>query len=216
MRQQEGTQPAASPGTQSGSYSRWRAASPGLFVAARRGTEYQAAQIERAKKHGHISMPYKSGDEASSGILRESISMKQTYEELAVQLANAESKCRELAAENAHARERHVFIRALAVSILEHSGGRMDWRGAMEDATELLQTVDSVYAKNPATDAFLAEVRVQGVEGFLSFCGEENSVFVEAKAYYRSLSDAVDEFAAQLRKPRLHIKAQLASVEHDS
>ncbi|EJS3286731.1 Eae-like protein [Salmonella enterica] len=66
-----------------------------------------------------------------------------------------------LAAENAHARERHVFIRALAVSILEHSGGRMDWRGAMEDATELLQTVDSVYAKTPATDAFLAEVRAQ-------------------------------------------------------
>lgn len=50
------------------------------------------------------------------------------------------------------------------------------------------------------TDAFLAEVRAQGVEEFLKFCGEENSVFVEAKAYYRSLADAVDEFAAQLRK----------------
>ncbi|EAA7138335.1 hypothetical protein E1676_26000 [Salmonella enterica subsp. enterica serovar Beaudesert] len=71
----------------------------------------------------------------------------------------AHEKFSALAAENAHARERHVFIRALAVSILEHSGGRMDWRGAMEDATELLQTVDSVYAKNPATDVFLAEVR---------------------------------------------------------
>ena len=81
--------------------------------------------------------------------------------DMAVQLANAESKCRELAAESSHARERHIFIRALAVSILEHSGGRMDWRGAMEDATELLQTVDSVYAKTPATDAFLAEVRAQ-------------------------------------------------------
>ena len=133
--------------------------------------------------------------------------MKPTYEQLeqqvleqAVQLANAESKCRELAAENAHARERHVFIRALAVSILEHSGGRMDWRGAMVDATELLQTVDSVYAKTPATDTFLAEVRAQGVEMFADFCGEENSVFVEAKAYYRSLPDAVAEFAAQLRK----------------
>ncbi|EHZ6558833.1 hypothetical protein LNS34_002299 [Salmonella enterica] len=75
--------------------------------------------------------------------------------QLEVQLVRANA----LAAENAHARERHVFIRALAVSILEHSGGRMDWRGAMEDATELLQTVDSVYAKTPATDAFLAEVR---------------------------------------------------------
>lgn len=87
--------------------------------------------------------------------------------DMAVQLANAESKCRELAAENAHARERHVFIRALAVSILEHSGGRMDWRAAMEDATELLQTVDSVYAKTPATDAFLAEVRASARNDFI-------------------------------------------------
>lgn len=138
----------------------------------------------------------KACDIAKAGIEK----LQLQNEELAVQLANAESKCRGLAAENAHARDRHVFIRALAVSILEHSGGRMDWRGAMEDATELLQTVDSVYAKKPATDAFLAEVRAQGVEGFLKFCGEENSVFVEAKAYYRSLSDAVDEFAAQLRQ----------------
>ncbi|WP_274539831.1 hypothetical protein [Escherichia coli] len=35
---------------------------------------------------------------------------------------------------------------------------------------------------------------------FADFCGEENSVFVEAKAYYRSLPDAVAEFTAQLRK----------------
>lgn len=138
----------------------------------------------------------KACDIAKAGI--ENLQLQN--EELAVQLANSESKCRGLAAENAHARDRHVFIRALAVSILEHSGGRMDWRGAMEDATELLQTVDSVYAKKPATDAFLAEVRAQGVEGFLKFCGEENSVFVETKAYYRSLSDAVDEFSAQLRQ----------------
>ncbi|HEE0139597.1 TPA: hypothetical protein R8G72_001878 [Citrobacter youngae] len=138
----------------------------------------------------------KACDIAKAGI--ENLQLQN--EELTVQLANAESKCGGLAAENAHARERHVFIRALAVSILEHSGGRMDWRGAMEDATELLQTVDSVYAKNPATDAFLAEVRAQGVEGFLKFCGEENSVFVETKAYYRSLSDAIDEFSAQLRQ----------------
>ena len=133
-------------------------------------------------------------------LVRKFSELQSQNADLAVQLANAESKCRGLAAENTHARDRHVFIRALAVSILEHSGGRMDWRGAMEDATELLQTVDSVYAKTPSTDAFLAEVRAQGVEGFLKFCGEENSVFVEAKAYYRSLSDAIDEFAAQLRK----------------
>ncbi|WP_176208915.1 hypothetical protein [Salmonella enterica] len=83
---------------------------------------------------------------------------------LASDYRELEAKCAALAAENAHARERHTFIRALAVSILEHSGGRMDWRGAMADATELCQTVDSVYAKSPATDAFLAEMRAQGVD----------------------------------------------------
>lgn len=121
----------------------------------------------------------------------------------AVQLANAESKCRELAAENAHARERHVFIRALAVSILEHSGGRMDWRGAMEDATELLQTVDSVYAKTPATDAFLAEVRSQSASELIAAfskhvsasCLNDSSVVT-----IRECEDAMQHVAAQLRK----------------
>ncbi|EFQ7415721.1 hypothetical protein GJZ22_002566 [Salmonella enterica] len=83
---------------------------------------------------------------------------------LASDYRELEQKCAALVAENAHARELHLFIRALAVSIIEHSGGRMDWRGAMEDATELLQTVDSVYAKTPLTDAILAEMRAQGVE----------------------------------------------------
>lgn len=131
--------------------------------------------------------------------------MKPTYEELAVQLANAESKCRGLAAENAHARGRHVFIRALAVSILEHSGGRMDWRGAMEDATELLKTVDSVYAKTPATDAFLAEVRASGVEMYAdnldsSADDAERDGFDDAVKFLRSESSGVRLFAAQLRK----------------
>ncbi|CAD5368451.1 hypothetical protein [Escherichia coli] len=52
----------------------------------------------------------------------------------------------------------------------------------------------------PVADSVIAEVRAQGVEMFASYCGEENSVFVEAKAYYRSLPDAAYEFAAQLRQ----------------
>jgi len=39
----------------------------------------------------------------------------------------------------------------------------------------------------------------EGVDKFADFCGDENSVFVEARAYYRSLPDAAAEFAAQLR-----------------
>ena len=65
----------------------------------------------------------------------------------------------QLAAENVQARERHSFIRALAVSILEHSGGRHDWRGAMEDASDLVKTVDEVYSNTPATDRIVAGIK---------------------------------------------------------
>lgn len=66
---------------------------------------------------------------------------------------------------------------------------------ALEAAMEEFDAI-----KTPATDAYLAEVRASGVEMFAAYCGEENSVFVEAKAYYRSLPDAAYEFAFELRK----------------
>ncbi|MBU3800486.1 hypothetical protein ABI309_09015 [Citrobacter youngae] len=103
--------------------------------------------------------------------------------DMAVQLANAESKCRALAAENSGM---NVFIEE---ECFVYSS----------DTPEPIDANDCK-PKTPATDTFLAEVRAQGVEMFADFCGEENSVFVEAKAYYRSLPDAVAEFAAQLRK----------------
>ncbi|ECB0428849.1 hypothetical protein EUV16_19500 [Salmonella enterica subsp. enterica serovar Agbeni] len=124
---------------------------------------------------------------------------------LASDYRELEAKCASLAAENAHARERHAFIRALAVSILEHSGGRMDWRGAMADATELCQTVDSVYAKSPATNAFLAEVRAQGVERYAAQLKSEAELADEtgwdgAAKFLISESEKVLVFAAQLRQ----------------
>lgn len=142
--------------------------------------------------------------------------MELKLADMAVQLANAESKCRELAAENA---VKHEFIKTCFLAAAD--GASMDGYDIQElgerlglFGREIYQPVlhgyicghdageDTVYVmkKTLATDDFLAEVRAQGVEGFLKFCGEENSVFVEAKAYYRSLSDAIDEFAAQLRK----------------
>lgn len=69
------------------------------------------------------------------------------YLELAVQLANAESKCREMAAENG-------FLK-ISESDLDLMCAEMS-----EDGWE------SVLTKTPATDAFLAEVRAQGVEMF--------------------------------------------------
>ncbi len=54
--------------------------------------------------------------------------------------------------------------------------------------------------ETPATDRIVAGIKADAVEEFAAYCGEENSVFVETKAYYRSLPDAAYEFAQQLRK----------------
>jgi len=129
----------------------------------------------------------KACDIAKAGI--ENLQLQN--EELAVQLANAESKCRELAAENAGLK--NFIINDCHVAHIEPET-------FYEEEITRYVSADGYEPETPATDAFLAEVRAQGVEGFLKFCGEENSVFVETKAYYRSLSDAIDEFSAQLRQ----------------
>jgi len=54
--------------------------------------------------------------------------------------------------------------------------------------------------ETPATDSIVAGIKADGVEEFAAYCGEENSVFVEAKAYYRSLPDAAYEFCSMLRE----------------
>lgn len=54
--------------------------------------------------------------------------------------------------------------------------------------------------ETPATDRIYAEAEACGVEKFVAYCGEENSVFVEAKAYYHSLPDAAYEFCVTLRE----------------
>ncbi|ENK5187035.1 hypothetical protein ACSJG6_18425 [Klebsiella pneumoniae] len=55
-------------------------------------------------------------------------------------------------------------------------------------------------AATPATDRIVAGIKADWVEAFAAYCGEENSVFVEAMAYYRSLPDAAYEFAKHLRE----------------
>ncbi|MFK9998202.1 hypothetical protein ACJEQG_11370 [Klebsiella aerogenes] len=106
---------------------------------------------------------------------------------------------KKLAAENVQVRERHRFIRALAVSILEHTGGRRDWRGAMEDASDLVKTVDEVYSNTPATDSIVAEAEARGVEKFaakLRIPGDDQ--FFDAVA--EGVAGAADAFAKQLRE----------------
>lgn len=96
--------------------------------------------------------------------------------DLAVQLANAESKCRELAAENAEMR-----------SSIDATIG---WQESTdtENGESVRMLVD---IKTPATDAFLAEVRAQGVEMFGQYHNFSEKLFIQKEA---------QKFAARLRK----------------
>ncbi|HFW4797637.1 TPA: hypothetical protein ACIBS5_003032 [Salmonella enterica subsp. diarizonae serovar 60-67:z35:-] len=103
--------------------------------------------------------------------------------ELAVQLANAESKCRELAAENAGMKH------AMAVT-LEH----VSVTDAGQAGVAAMIINDALHhSETPATDVFLAEVRAQGVEMFAA------SLKVVG-GHGHPYSAVANEFATQLRK----------------
>ena len=104
---------------------------------------------------------------------------------------------KQLAAENVQARERHSFIRALAISILEHSGGRHDWRGAMEDASDLVKTVDEVYSNTPATDRIVAGIKAEAKSHDLNAFISHYSA--ELDNHIANGGDQFDERAVRLR-----------------
>lgn len=101
--------------------------------------------------------------------------------DMAVQLANAESKCRELAAENAGLK--NFIINDCHVAHIEPET-------FYEEEIIRYVSADGYEPETPATYAFLAEVRAQGVEMF----GEH------VKAYNHSAGWQSKHFAAQLRK----------------
>ncbi|WP_193157327.1 hypothetical protein [Citrobacter cronae] len=126
---------------------------------------------------------------------------------MAVQLANAESKCRELAAENATKQE---FIATCFRAAAD--GGSMDGAEIQElgerlglFGRETYQPVlhgyicgheageDTVYVmkKSPATDDFLAEVRAQGVEMAACALDDVNQF---------NYANMLDDLAQKLRK----------------
>ena len=114
--------------------------------------------------------------------------------DLAVQLANAESKCRELAAENS-------AIKVMNDCLSEEMRG-YESDGAFEGPKMHLLWWK---AETPATDAFLAEVRAQGVEIYAdnldsSADDAERDGFDDAVKFLRSEASGVRLFAAQLRK----------------
>lgn len=111
----------------------------------------------------------------------------------AVQLANTESKCRELAAENA---ELKYLIEQHANSVAVCPNCSHEEPSETDDIVALYRSL-----KTPATDAFLAEVRASAVEEFVRMADYSESV-VDGEVIVTSSSvfTAGHEFAAQLRK----------------
>ncbi|WP_223240256.1 MULTISPECIES: hypothetical protein [Citrobacter] len=83
---------------------------------------------------------------------------EQKLTDMAVQLANAESKCRELAAENVTLNDKMNKL-ATWPGIEFYSSA---WEFCNLDGNDALEFMCDV--KTPATDSFLAEVRAQGVD----------------------------------------------------
>ncbi|HHR1376795.1 TPA: hypothetical protein ACS3HB_004131 [Citrobacter freundii] len=120
--------------------------------------------------------------------------MKPTYEQLeqqvldlAVQLANAESKCRELAADNERAMD--SLKQADAAVKLAH-----EKFSALADENMALKSGHyngMVLPETPVTDAFLAEVRAQGVEMAACALDDVNQF---------NYANMLDELAQKLRK----------------
>ncbi|MDM2941814.1 hypothetical protein OGY01_05075 [Citrobacter sp. Cm038] len=89
--------------------------------------------------------------------------------DLAVQLANAESKCRDLAAENAGLMAAGNKMFLSAISLMEDPELKIDHARDIKDWEKI---------KTPATDAFLAEVRASTLDEFAKAQDEQ------AKKYY--------------------------------
>ncbi|MDU7352880.1 MAG: hypothetical protein E7L22_18460 [Citrobacter freundii] len=96
-------------------------------------------------------------------LVRKFSELQSQNAELAVQLANAESKCRELAAENAGLKavceDRRTFImNGVQLGYIKVPTVETD------PALETIRVAVSPQESTPATDAFLANVRAQGVD----------------------------------------------------
>lgn len=96
-------------------------------------------------------------------LVRKLSELQSQNADMAVQLANAESKCRELAAENAALKGVVSGVNSeLYGQGFEVSGWHLN--GALEPLDNWFTDNGWGMPETPATDAFLAEVRAQGVD----------------------------------------------------
>ncbi|MDM3071466.1 hypothetical protein [Citrobacter sp. Cf224] len=93
-------------------------------------------------------------------LVRKFSELQSQNADMAVQLANAESKCRELAAENARCK---FEVSRCHQTVDEMFKNRDKWIDK-EWLSSIWSTSKRLMNETPATDAFLAEVRSQGVD----------------------------------------------------
>ncbi|EPR5729844.1 hypothetical protein ACU7BL_000264 [Escherichia coli] len=116
-------------------------------------------------------------------LVRKFSELQSQNADMSVHLANAESKCRELAAENVALNDKMNKL-ATWPGIEFYSSA---WEFCNLDGNDALEFMCDV--KTPATDAFLTEVRAQGVEMLLD----------SLPPHYTARAD-IAEFAAKVRK----------------
>ncbi|HDC4563230.1 TPA: hypothetical protein O8T86_002062 [Enterobacter asburiae] len=114
--------------------------------------------------------------------------MKPSYEEL-------EAKCAALAAENAGLKDAAEF--ATASDMWEELGGNVMRYQYQEWYADRLKSA----METPDTDAFLAEVRAQGVESAGEYLKQyAQGLHEEARLVLQDAGELCNGFAAQLRK----------------
>lgn len=133
--------------------------------------------------------------------------VRSKYEELqsqnadmAVQLANAESKCRELAVDNASLKNPENWL--LQSDYGYEASEVATQNGATEDESlraGMIAIINRI--GTPSTDAFLAEVRAQGVDMFALMLAEEAIKTNNITTGWRAkASRAASEYAESLRE----------------
>lgn len=149
---------------------------------------------------------YEEPEKKLETILREGRAADATIHNLELQLANAESKCRELAGLVAENADLKSLIEQHAGSIAVCPNCSHEEPSETDDIVALYRSL-----KTPATDVFLAEVRAQGVEMYAERKNNEmmslhpdthavGSIAAEISSQVKQLR----EFAAQLRKGAAH------------
>ncbi len=135
---------------------------------------------------------YHPGSELTQKMASYIIELEQKLTDMAVQLANAESKCRELAAENAWLKavceDRRTFImNGVQLGYIQVPTVETD------PALETIRMAVSPQEPTPATDACLAEVRAQGLNAFI----QHHSA--ELDAHIKNGGEQFDEKSVRIR-----------------